>query len=156
MTKKVGMTMAAGLAAVLAAVALTGASSDRSNKVLHLVAQQTQAAEIPSGNGETFLGTRFVGADDVFQGSRPVGTTGRSCEVIATAANNGARFQCLFTLALQRGTITLQALPILTQHGLEDAHAAVTGGTGAYSRARGQARINQVSEIEMHYSIDLR
>ena len=155
MIKKLGIAMAASLAVVLAAVAVADASTDRSNKVLRLVARQTHAAEIP-GDKESFLGTRFVGADEVFRDAQRVGTTGRSCEVVATGANNSARFQCLITVALDRGTITLQALPTLTQQGLEDVQAAVTGGTGVYDRARGEASVTQVSETEMHYTIDLR
>lgn len=144
---------------VVAAVAVAGvaaaAAADRSGKSdLVLRGVQTQAVEV-SVDGE-FLGDRFVGAEDLFTGSTKTGRAVRSCEVLATTGGGEATFQCLFTLALADGTLTLQAMPELTERGLENVTAAVTGGTGAYRNARGEAFLEELSPVETRYSVDWR
>ncbi len=47
-------------------------------------------------------------------------------------------------------------MPTLTERGFEAAPAAVTGGTGAYRHARGEALVQELSPTETRYSIDLR
>jgi hypothetical protein len=130
------------------------AASDRSgNKTLELTAVETQSAPLFT---EGFLGSRFVGVDDLSSGTRKVGSGGRSCEVVAQGEDHSGTFQCLITLALPDGLLTLQALPTLTEQGLERFKAAVTGGTDEYRHARGEARVEEVSPTETRYTIDRR
>ena len=124
---------------------------------MELTGLVADAAEI--GTGQGFVGTRFVGADTLLRRGRTVGRGVRSCEVVAVEedrADNRAQFQCLFTLRLPDGVLTLQAMPTLTEQGLEAVKAAVTGGTGAFRHARGEALVQEVNPSTIRYAIDLR
>jgi hypothetical protein len=140
--------------AALFGAATTVAADGGGRKVLDLRAHQVDATTVDSASG--FVGTRFVGIDDVHDAGTRAGRGVRSCEVISAPDPGAAVFQCTITLELPRGTLTLQAMPTLTEAGLEDAPAAVTGGTGAYDHARGDAVIEEVSPTELAYRIDLR
>jgi len=147
--------VAAGVA--LASGAAVGASDATGKRQLALTAVAADAAEVATGEG--FVGTRFVGADDLLRHGRSVGRGVRSCEVVAVEEDrpdNRAQFQCLFTLRLSHGVLTLQAMPTLTERGLEAVKAAVTGGTGAFRHARGEALVEEVDATRTRYVIDLR
>jgi len=151
--------VSAGVAvAVVAAVSGVGgavASDGSGGKQLVVTAVQKSSAEVP--NGGHLVGSRFVGDDDLMVDGRTVGRGIRSCEVVAPGAGPGnGTFQCLMTLSLGEGTLTLQATPVLSEVGLEDVTAAVTGGTGRFRHARGQALVEELSPIELRYSLDLR
>ena len=157
------LSVAAAVAAV-AAVGAIGAASAASNdapgatrhRVLHLTSRQTQDVEIGAPTPDSILGFRFVGADDVFDGSRLVGQLGRICEAVADLDEQGVSFQCVVTLALQDGIITAQAMSTFTPDGLEDFEAAITGGTGAYRHARGDVAVDPVTDTESRLTVDLR
>lgn len=153
------MKLLAGTATVtvlFGATSVAAGTPERNPNILRLVGHQTHATEVPPPGEDSFVGARFVGADQLLDGTRPVGTAGRSCEVVATAPDHTALFQCLITLKLPHGTIALQALPTLSEAGFEDFEAAVTGGTGRYRHARGSAAIANISETEIGYTVDLR
>lgn len=144
---------------VIAAVAVGGvgaaaATSERGGDRVELTAVQTSSAEVPPAEG--FLGLRVVGADELRKGTTPVGDAVRSCEVAALAGAGRATVQCVITLTLAKGTLTLQAMPTLTEQGLESVTAPVTGGTGAFRNARGEAFIEELGPTETRYSIDWR
>jgi hypothetical protein len=65
-----------------------------------------------------------------------VGSAYVSCWVARTLIQNHGLYDCTYLLKLAAGTITLQGLD---QHGVGSSHFAVTGGTGAYRDARGDA-----------------
>lgn len=140
--------------AALVGAATTVAADGGSHKILDLRAHQSDATMIEARDG--FAGTRFVGADDVYDGPSHVGRGVRSCEVISATQDGTALFQCTITLELPGGTLALQSMPTLTEAGLEDAPAAITGGTGVYDHAWGDAVIEEVSPTETRYRIDLR
>lgn len=140
--------------AALVGAATTVAADGGGRKVLDLRAHQNDATMIEAPEG--FAGTRFVGADDVHDGASQVGRGVRSCEVISANEDGTALFQCIISLELPGGTLALQSMPTLTEAGLEDAAAAVTGGTGIYDHARGDAVIEEMSPTETAYRIDLR
>ena len=134
-----------------------GASEATGKRQLELTAVAADAAEV--GTGQGFVGTRFVGADKLLSHGRNVGRGVKSCEVVAVEearADNRAQFQCLITLRLHDGVLTLQAMPTLTEQGLEAVKAAVTGGTGAFRHARGEALVQEINASKIRYAIDLR
>jgi allene oxide cyclase-like protein len=150
-----------GAAVVLSAmggayVAANDGNRGSRNQVLHLTVRETSGAQIDAPNPEDLIGLRFVGGDDVFNRSRLVGHAGRSCEAFADLGDQGARFQCVITLALEDGLITAQALVTFTPEGLIDFEAAITGGTGAYRHAQGFVAADQVTETETRLTVDLR
>ncbi|WP_280294329.1 allene oxide cyclase barrel-like domain-containing protein [Nocardia abscessus] len=82
-----------------------------------------------------------VGDMDVFSGNalrdgRKVGHGGGSCQVIHV---DGERVtaQCLLTMELEHGSVTMQALWV---RGSSPLDMAITGGTDAYRDARGTVR----------------
>ena len=153
--RKAVLSVGVGALVALASVTAVGASQASGNRHLEITGVSTDAAEVRAGRG--FVGTRFVGAEDLLRDGRKVGRGVRSCEVVAAEqTGNRAQFQCLATLGLPAGTLTLQAMPTLTEQGLEAVKAAVTGGTGAFRHARGEALMQEVSASETRYSIDLR
>ncbi len=145
----------AGALTVFVGGAVAPAASGAGPRSLDLVGRETHSAEVPAP-GEGFVGARFVGADALFDGSTNVGIAGRSCEVVATNPDHSAVMQCVLTLRLHNGTITLQALTRLTETGLEEAVAAVTGGTGRYRDARGSVTLTEQAEGSTGYRLDLR
>jgi len=157
LTAAAAVTAAASLGVMgIAYAASEDGNGAGGNRVLHLTVRQTQDAEIGTPNADSVLGLRFVGAHDVFDGARLVGHLGRSCEAVEDLDEEGLRSQCLFTLALEDGMITAQALPTFTEDGLSDFDAAVTGGTGAYRHARGVVAVDPVTQTEARVTVDLR
>jgi hypothetical protein len=133
-------------------VAVAGANPN----VFEVTGRETHAAEVPPPGHDSFVGARFVGADELYDDGDPVGTAGRSCEVVATAHDGTAQFQCVVTLQFATGSLTLQGLPTLAETGFEPFDAAVTGGTGPFRHARGTATITPQGPTELSYRIDLR
>ncbi|MCX0275157.1 dirigent protein [Nocardia zapadnayensis] len=82
-----------------------------------------------------------VGDMDVFSGNavidgRKVGRGGGSCQTIHVDGET-ITMQCLLTMELENGSVTMQALWVKGPSPLD---MAVTGGTGAYRHARGTVR----------------
>ena len=155
--RKAVLSTGVGAIVALAGMTAVGVSEATGNRQLEISGVVSDAAEVKAADG--FVGTRFVGAEDLLRDGRKVGTAARSCEVVAvdeTRSDNRAQFQCVITLGLRRGTLTLQAMPALTEQGFEAVKAAVTGGTGSFRHARGEALVQEVSSSETRYAIDLR
>ena len=63
-------------------------------------------------------------------------------------------YQCVATLSLRRGQITLQGLVEIQGEGdMGPFTVAITGGTGAYRGAGGEARIRGVSPTRTVYKL---
>ena len=92
------------------------------------------------------LGDQLVFSEARFERGREVGPTVPPYTVIT--------FHCVGTLSLRRGQITLQGL-IETQ-GEDDPGpftVAITGGTGAYRGAGGEAVVRDVSDTRSVYKL---
>jgi hypothetical protein len=158
---KIGVVAAAGVAIVLGTVGLAQAASGGTaatggRRVIHVTARSTQEVVVPGPAAESMVGARFVGADDLFRGSRRVGHDGRDCVAVVEHEDESADFQCVATLALADGLITAQSLSTFTEDGEDDLEFAITGGTGAYRNAEGTIAVDRVSDTESRYTIDLR
>ena len=155
--RKTVLSVGVGAVVALAGITAAGASEATGKRQLKLIGVLADSAEVSSGQG--FVGTRFLGADDLLNQGRKVGRAVKSCEVVAVdeaRTDNRAQFQCLITLDLPGGVLTLQAMPTLTERGLEAVKAAVTGGTGAYRHARGESLVQEVDASRTRYVLDLR
>lgn len=142
-------------AGVTAAVALpaAAASSDHS-QTIHLTAKQTQATLLVlAAPGHGPVGNQLLTTDDVYRHARKVGHDATVCQVMADLGQAGARFQCVATVSLPEGQLTVQGLATLTETGNQPFTLAITGGTGAYRTAHGQARVTPVSQTVQHYTI---
>jgi hypothetical protein len=150
-------------AVVVAIVALgvlvsgTGvANADRDSKrALKLVAIELQSEFLDLGTTGPSLGDEFVFSQALFDRGREVGMSGGVCTVThAVPPYDVLTFHCVATLSLRRGQITLQGL--VEVQGEDDPGpftVAITGGTGAFRGAGGEAVIRDVSPTRTIYKL---
>ena len=143
---------AAGMTAA-AASPVTAASSQHA-QTIHLTAKQTQATLLVlAAPGHGPAGNQLLTTDDVYRHARKIGHDATVCQVMADLGRAGARFQCVATVSLPEGQLTVQGLATLTETGNQPFTLAITGGTGAYRTAHGQAQITPVSQTEQRYTL---
>lgn len=144
---------AAGVTVAAASSSSADASKHRA-QTIQLVAKQTNSTLLVLAEpGHGPVGNQFLGTDDLYRQGRKVGDDATVCQFMADLGQAGGRFQCVATLSLPEGQLTAQGLVTLTETGGQPVTLAITGGTGAYRTAHGQARIVQVSETEQHYTL---
>ena len=94
------------------------------------------------------VGDQLVFSETLYRRGHEVGESGVVCTVTAvTPPYDVITFHCVATLSLRRGQITLQGL--IEVQGEDDPGpftVAITGGTGAYRGASGEARIRDRGE----------
>jgi hypothetical protein len=157
MRKKAILGVAIALLLVVAGVTVAAASSATAGKhhtqTLQLVAKQTQAKLLLlAAPGHGPVGNQFLTTDDVYRQGRKVGHDATICQIVADFRQAGARFQCVATVSLPEGELTVQGLATLPKAGSQPFTLAITGGTGAYRTAHGQVQVTPVSETEKHYT----
>lgn len=142
-------------AAVLAIVGLgvlvsgtTVATADAHGKrTLRIVATEIQSEFLDLGASGPSLGDELVFSETLSIRGREVGTSGAVCTVTqVTPPYDVLMFHCVGTLSLRRGQITLQGL--IEVQGEDDPGpfvVAITGGTGAFRGAGGEAVIREKS-----------
>ena len=105
-------------------------------EVINLLAEHNPVtAELDLGDPGFSVGDQTVFSDTMTRNGRAVGQHGGFCQVVSETHSN-----CLTTMQLTGGQITLQAL----LDGSVPGTAAITGGTGVYSRAHGEMRFEPV------------
>jgi hypothetical protein len=150
--------------AVLAIVALgvlVSASSIASangggKKVLKLRAEVIQFEVLDLGDTGPTLGDELVFSETLFRRGREVGVSGVVCTLTQVVPPYGdvLMYHCVGTLSLQKGQITLQGL--IELQGMDDPgpfRVAITGGTGAFRGAGGEAVVLNVSETTSIYKL---
>ena len=138
----------------------TGAADGRGKgkhkeDTLRLVATQLQEEFLDLGTPGPSLGDELVFSEVLRKDRREVGTSGVVCVVTETVPPyTVATFHCVATLSLRRGQITLQGL--IEVQGEDDPGpftVAITGGTGAYRGASGEAVVRDVSDTVTIYKL---
>ena len=131
-----------------------GKGKDRGD-TLRLVAVELQSEFVDVGAPGPSLGDMFVFSEELRERGRDVGTSGGVCTVTETVPPyTVVTTHCVATLSLRRGQITLQGL--VEFQGEDDpgpVTVALTGGTGAYRGASGEAVIRDVSETRSIYKL---
>lgn len=136
------------LAALLVIANGTLAAADKGDerrashpRVIHLVERIAEAPTFEDGGAPgPGVGDRLIFTSDLFDAkARKVGRDGADCVVVRLDPSQSDPteqqiVQCVITVELADGQITFQGL---AQGG--ENHFAITGGTGAYRRARGEA-----------------
>lgn len=144
------------IVAVLAgAFSVTAAAGGRGT-TREVVARQTSSVEVVPPDAPGVLGARFLGSDDLFVDGELVGRGGRSCEAVGGDGSGSALFLCTIALELDGGLLTAQGFTELREGQPGAFTAAITGGTGDHSKARGTLEAHQTSETEITYVVGRR
>jgi len=121
-----------------------------------LTATTTHEALLNLGTAEDPTGNQFVSGHDLYRGGRKVGAAGASCQIIDVVGTGELRSQCLASLSLPEGQLTAQGLPTLDEAASRPFTLAITGGTDAYAKARGQVTVARLDDRHSRYTITLR
>jgi hypothetical protein len=157
---RVKLTLRAAVLALTAVLVLgggaaNGAGHGHGKKPLKLVAVEIQSEFLDLGTPGPSLGDELVFSETLFKKGREVGTSGVVCTVTqAVAPYNVLSFHCVGTLSLRGGQITLQGL--IEVQGEDDRGpwtVAITGGTGAYRGAGGEATVRNISDTRAVYRL---
>jgi hypothetical protein len=126
-------------------------------RTLRLVGTQIQENFLDLGAPGPSLGDEFVFSERLSRNGHEVGESGGVCTATQiTPPYDVITFHCVATLSLRRGQITLQGLVEI--QGEDDPGpftVAITGGTGAFRCACGEAKIRDVSETVAVYKLRL-
>ena len=149
--------------AVLAIAALgvflfaTGVASAHGGgkQTLRLVATELQSEFLDLGATGPSLGDELVFSESLEQHGRDVGMSGAVCTVThAVAPYDVLTYHCVGTLSLRRGQITLQGLiEVQSEDDPGPFTVAITGGTGRYRGAGGEATVRDVSATRTVYKL---
>ena len=141
------MSRKSAVGALAAALAVGGASiasardGDHDGRTIRLTAKNGSVTVVENGRAGINPGDRFVAVGDLFQGDAKVGWAANDC-VTLTYGPAGSSYQCTATASLPDGQLAFQALATGTGPIPSSATAAVTGGTGRYRTAQGEAALS--------------
>jgi hypothetical protein len=127
----------------------------KGQRTLRLVAREIQSQFVDLGPAGPSLGDEFVFSETLRFRGREVGMSGGVCTATeAVPPYDVITYHCVATLSLRRGQITLQGL--IEVQGEDDPGpftVAITGGTGAFRGAGGEARIRMTSPTRRIYRL---
>jgi hypothetical protein len=126
-------------------------------RTLRLVGTEIQSDFLDLGATGPSLGDEFVFSESLSKNGREVGESGGVCTITQVTPPYGViTFHCVATLSLRRGQITLQGLiEVQGENDQGPFTAAITGGTGKFRCACGEARIRDVDERTTIYKLRL-
>jgi Dirigent-like protein len=129
----------------------------KDKQTLRLVAEENQFEFVDVGASGPSLGDYFVFNETLFKRGREVGTSGGVCTATeVTPPYDVLTFQCLVTLSLRSGQITLQGLiEIQGEDDMGPFRLAITGGTGKYRGAGGEATFRGTSDTSGVYKLSI-
>jgi hypothetical protein len=127
---------------------------DGGKKVIVVTATTVEDTDLDFGEEGFGQGDRTVFAEDLFRNGRKVGETGAECIIVRLIDEESATVNCIGTLSLPQGQLTVQGLVTFTE---EDRPftVAITGGTGLFRKARGELTVQTISETEDRYIISV-
>jgi hypothetical protein len=114
-------------------------------QVIDLVARNVQGASLDLGEQGDSLGDQLVFSNNLFRAGKKVGTSGGICTMVRLVPRVSVTFQCVGTLSLPRGQITVQGLVSFPEGDQTPFFVAITGGTEAYRTAHGEMKVTLVS-----------
>jgi hypothetical protein len=157
MSRKLHTVGALVLLLIAAGVMATGAASgtssqdDGGGQVIRLTTKQVHQGFVDHGAPGFSVDDAFVFSNDLYRNGEKVGEDGGTCTVTRIASSGATTLHCLGTNSLPGGQISVQGLAAPG----EPFELAVTGGTGRYSKARGQVFGENTSPTEMSIRIVL-
>ena len=157
MWSKLGLygAVTAIVAAAVLALGAAVATARGNAKALRLVATATQENFLDLGAPGPSLGDQLVISETLARRGRGAGTAGVVCTIVgAEPPYEVLTFQCLATLRLRDGQITLQGLiEIQGENDPGPWTVAITGGTGAFRGAGGEAVVRDTSDTTTIYRL---
>jgi hypothetical protein len=156
---KITAVLAAAVAAsCAAAVAPSWSHSDTaSSRTLTLVGNSTGEAFLDHGSAGPTVGDEFVTSQRLVRRGRPVGRAGGTCQIVAAVPGvDRFTFHCTVILRLRAGQIMLAGLATFGEQGPQPMTMAITGGTGSYRQARGEATADERAGGQTRYRLSIR
>ena len=155
---KLGVLTAALAIVVLGALTFgsaIAAAHGKHKRVLRVVGIQNQFQFVDVAPTGPSLGDELVFSETLRRHGHEVGVSGVVCTATeVTPPYEVTTFHCVATLSLRRGQITLQGLVEIQGEGdMGPFTVAITGGTGAFRGAGGEARIRDVSDTVTVYKL---
>ena len=154
MRRIAGLAGVGTLLVIAMVVAATGAASGgghdhRNGKTIRVVERATTDTSIDLGATGDSIGDLLAFGNELYdrRNQTKVGTSQGSC--VRTVV--GKSFECTWTNSLAKGQITVQG-PFLDAG---DSVLAITGGTGAYRKARGTMDLHARSATEFEFTFHL-
>ncbi|MBL1096466.1 allene oxide cyclase barrel-like domain-containing protein [Streptomyces coffeae] len=144
--------------AVAAAPVPVGGHSANTGReqVLELVARQTQITFIDNDGPGTSQGDELVLAGDLLRGSAVVGSFDEVCTLTRVGpVPDTFSQQCVGTLSLADGDLTIQGVVRVTAAGPGVVTVAITGGTGRYRTAHGYINAVNTSDTETDLTLHI-
>ena len=119
--------------------------------VIDLTTRTVQEADLDLGATGFSVGDRFVFSDNVFRDSEQVGILGGECTTVRFEPHpvpqgqepTSVTFQCVASIQLPDGQVTGQGLVTFSEASGPSVTIAITGGTGAYRTAHGEATVTE-------------
>jgi hypothetical protein len=145
------------LVATGASMAVAGGGDDGDDdggKVIRVVSKTTSDAQLDLGDTGIGVGDRFVFGDELSRNGERIGEDGGECVITHVESETSQTANCVVTLSLPGGQITVQGLVTFTADQAPFT-VAVTGGTGRYRDADGEATVETVSDTEDRLIIHL-
>jgi hypothetical protein len=143
-----------GLGVLVSGTAVATADG-HGKRTLRVAATEIQFEFLDLGTTGMSLGDELVFSERLFVRGREAGTSGVVCTVTEfSPPYEVTTFHCVGTLSLRRGQITLQGL--IEVQGEDDPGpftVAITGGTGAFRGAGGEAVVREVSSERSVYKL---
>jgi hypothetical protein len=143
------------LGVLVSGTAVASAHGKGKEKTLRLVADQTQVEFVDVGAAGPSLGDELVFSETLSRRGREVGTSGVVCTIThVTPPYDVLMLQCVATLSLRSGQITIQGLiEVQGEDDLGPFTLAITGGTGAYRGAGGDLVVRGVTDTRSIYKL---
>jgi hypothetical protein len=135
-------SMVGALAVVLAVGGASIASAgddDNGGRVIRLAVKSTGFALVENGQAGQNPGDRVVASGDLLRGGETVGDAALECTLIRLQ-QPAPLYSCVAGASLPGGQITFQSIGTVSPADVS-ATAAVTGGTGRYRTAHGEATL---------------
>lgn len=135
------------------------AAADNGGSDLNLTSLTDQYKQIDLSPKGDSLGDSFVFSDKLYfdSGSDQVGTTDGVC--VLTRLNKDKKSlsqQCVLTFSLPKGQLTAQGVIRFSAANAKDVFPiAITGGTGSYDNAGGEAHVTFLSDTKTKVTVDL-
>ena len=154
-SKRWSYPVVATVVALAVSVPTAPAAGGGKGKTLRLTAKQKQQQFLDLGPQGPSLGDQLVFSDTVYRNGREFGSDGVVCSITQVVPPyTVATYQCVATIRLRDGQITVQGLNEFQGPGDPGPfRLAITGGTGAYGGASGSEVVRYDASGKGYYTL---